>query len=84
MKRCFQCKGQFGLVRHKFASQQFCSNRCLEKYKSDVRAATEVVKLIRKLRWLRMEEKAKGLQNELKMGHATAVESVLSAPGDTD
>jgi hypothetical protein len=82
MKRCFQCKGPFGLTRRKFASQQFCSKRCLDQYKSDIRASNELVKLIRKLRWARMEEEAKGLQKALE--RATAADSVLATPRETD
>jgi len=83
MKRCVQCKGRFGLVRHRHASQQLCSKRCLAQYKSDIRAANELVKLIRKLRWTKMEEEAKGLQK--KLGPlATAADSVLATPYETD
>ena len=83
MKRCVQCQGRFGLVRHKLASQQFCSKRCVDQYKSDIRAANELVKLIRKLRWTNMEEEAKGLQKKLAP-HATAADSVLATPYETD
>jgi hypothetical protein len=82
MKRCFVCNGHFGLIRHRLASQQFCSNRCLDEYKSDIRAANEMIKLIRKLRWMRMEEEAKGLQKELR--HAAATDSVLATSSETD
>jgi hypothetical protein len=30
--RCEICNGGFGLVRHRFASKQFCSQQCLEQY----------------------------------------------------
>ena len=32
-KRCHQCGGQFGLVRHYYLRQPFCSRRCLENFK---------------------------------------------------
>lgn len=83
MKRCFQCKGHFGLVRHKFSSQQFCSKRCLDQYQSDIRAANQLVKLIRKLRRTKMEEEATGLQQKL-LPHATAADSVLATQYETD
>jgi hypothetical protein len=35
MKRCHQCNGHFGLIRHKLALNHFCSRRCLNKYKTD-------------------------------------------------
>ena len=34
MKRCYQCDGQFGLIRHRFALKQFCSERCLVNYRA--------------------------------------------------
>ena len=82
MKHCFQCNGRFGLIRYRAALKQFCSKRCLDKYRSDVRAANEVIKLIRKLRWTRMEEEAKGL--EKKLVHGSATDSVLATPSETD
>lgn len=48
------------------------------------RASNELIKLIRKLRWMGMDEEAKGLQNELKRRRATAADSVLATPRDTD
>jgi hypothetical protein len=30
--RCEICNGSFGLIRHRFAQRQFCSNRCLDRY----------------------------------------------------
>jgi hypothetical protein len=39
MNRCAQCKGQFGLVRHRHFGRQFCSdanrNRCKQHYLAD-------------------------------------------------
>ena len=48
------------------------------------RASNELVKLIRKLRWMGMEEEAKGLQTELERRHATAADTVLATPRETD
>jgi hypothetical protein len=48
------------------------------------RASNELVKLIRKLRWLGMEEEAQGLQKELERRRATAADSVLATAADTD
>ncbi len=47
------------------------------------KAPNELIKLIRKLRWMGMEEEAKGLQKELKQ-RATAGDSVLATPTETD
>jgi hypothetical protein len=33
--RCCQCNGPFGLVRSRFALKNFCSNQCLNEYKTD-------------------------------------------------
>jgi hypothetical protein len=30
--RCEICNGSFGLIRHRLARKQFCSNRCLKQY----------------------------------------------------
>jgi hypothetical protein len=35
MKRCNQCNGRFGLLRHRLALKQFCSKACLQRYKAD-------------------------------------------------
>ena len=48
------------------------------------KASNELVRLIRKLRWLGMEEKAHGLETELARRHATAADSVLATPSETD
>ena len=48
------------------------------------RASNELVKLIRKLRWMGMEEEAQGLQNELEQRHATPADSVLATTPETD
>jgi hypothetical protein len=46
-------------------------------------ASNELIKLIRKLRWVGMEEEAKGLQKELTR-RAIAGDSVLATPAETD
>jgi hypothetical protein len=35
-KRCYQCKGHFGLIRHRFGLKQFCSTRCLTAHKAEI------------------------------------------------
>jgi hypothetical protein len=45
-------------------------------------ASSELVKLIRKLRWIGMDEEAQGLQKELEQRQAT--ECVLATPRETD
>jgi len=47
-------------------------------------ASNELVKLIRKLRWMGMEEQAEGLQRELERRHATGAVSVLATQSETD
>lgn len=46
--------------------------------------SNELVKLIRKLRWVGMEQEAEHLQEELARRHATGADSVLAAPAETD
>ena len=48
------------------------------------RASNELIKLIRKLRWMGREEEAAGLQKELHQRRATDADTVLATPGDTD
>ena len=48
------------------------------------KAPNELVKLIRKLRWIGMEEKAQGLETELAQRRAAAVNTVLAAAAETD
>jgi thioesterase domain-containing protein len=35
MRRCYQCGGEFGLLRHVFVRGEFCSKRCSEAYKQN-------------------------------------------------
>ena len=48
------------------------------------RASNELVKLIRKLRWIGLDEEAKGLESELERRHATIADSVLAMTAETD
>ena len=45
-------------------------------------ASSEIVKLIRKLRWVGLEEKAEQLENELE--HQAAIDTVVSTQSETD
>lgn len=47
------------------------------------KASNELIKLIRKLRWVGMDEEARGLQKELTRREA-AGDSVLATPAETD
>ncbi len=47
------------------------------------RGSNELVKLIRKLRWIGMEEEAERLQSELTRRRAAA-DSVVAMSGETD
>jgi hypothetical protein len=51
---------------------------------SETRATNEMVKLIRKLRWIGMDEEAQKLQRELVEREAAAEDSVVATPRDTD
>ena len=51
---------------------------------ADQRTSNELVKLIRKLRWMGMEEEAQRVQTELAQCAGRPADSVLVAPRDTD
>jgi hypothetical protein len=42
MRRCYQCNGRCGLVRHRLGLKQFCSTRCLDRYRADIERTTVV------------------------------------------
>jgi hypothetical protein len=44
----------------------------------------ELVKLVRKLRWIGAEDEAERVLEDLTRGAATTADSVLATPGDTD
>jgi hypothetical protein len=48
------------------------------------RASDELVKLIRKLRWLGMEEEAKKVENQLTQCDVPAADSVVARSRETD
>ena len=50
----------------------------------ETRGANETIKLIRKLRWIGMEEEAERLQRELSKREDAAADSVVATPRDTD
>lgn len=51
---------------------------------ADQRASNELVKLIRKLRWIGMEEEAETLEDELTLRRVAAADSVIAASRQTD
>jgi hypothetical protein len=51
---------------------------------SDTRASNEMIKLIRKLRWIGMDEEAQKLQTELTQREAAAADSVVATMHETD
>jgi hypothetical protein len=51
---------------------------------SEARVSNEMIKLIRKLRWIGMDEEAQKLQRELAAREAAADDSVVATPRDTD
>jgi len=48
------------------------------------RASNELVKRIRKLRWMGMEEEAERVEDELTLRGVAAADSVVAASGQTD
>ena len=51
---------------------------------ADQRTSNELVKLIRKLRWMGMEEEADRVQTELAQCGVRRADSVLATPHKTD
>lgn len=51
---------------------------------AEQRTANELVKLIRKLRWMGMEEEAECAQNKLSVRRVAAADSVVAATPETD
>ena len=51
---------------------------------SEQRASNEVVKLIRKLRWMGMDEEAKVLENQLALDGVPAADCVVGVSRETD
>ena len=56
----------------------------LSSQPQETRGPNETVKLIRKLRWIGMEEEAQKLQRELSEREDAAADSVVATPRDTD
>ncbi len=50
---------------------------------AEQRASNELVKLIRKLRWMGLQEEAEKVQNELTLRRGAA-DSVVATPHETD
>jgi hypothetical protein len=51
---------------------------------SDTRVSNDMIKLIRKLRWIGMDEEAQKLQTELTQREAGAADSVIATSHETD
>ncbi len=51
---------------------------------AEQRASNELVKLIRKLRWMGMEEEAKKVENQLTLSNVPAADSVVARSRETD
>jgi hypothetical protein len=51
---------------------------------AEQRTSNDLVKLIRKLRWMGMEEESERAQYELTMCHVPPTDSVVAASSETD
>lgn len=51
---------------------------------AEQRASNALVRLIRKLRWMGMQEEAESAQRRLAQSRVPAADSVVAAPRDTD
>jgi hypothetical protein len=75
-------------AHEKAGSQEHAGERPMEMWYDQQkplqqRTSNELVKLIRKLRWIGMEEEAESVQHELSERHVAA-DSVVASPRDTD
>ena len=52
--------------------------------KAQQRASNELIKRIRKLRWMGMRDEAETVQMQLALRHTRPADSVLATPPDTD
>jgi hypothetical protein len=55
MKRCDNCGGRFGLIRHRHYTLRFCAKKCLDAWK---RTRLEQARQQRYHEWLRQPEVA--------------------------
>ena len=51
---------------------------------SEQRASDELVKLIKKLRWVGLEDEAESMEHELSARAVPAADSVVATPRETD
>jgi hypothetical protein len=68
MKRCTQCDGSFGLIRHRWYFRQSCSKRCREKCLNQISEDRDRVRS-----WAgfsALEERATGLGARSKVRNA--------------
>jgi hypothetical protein len=47
-------------------------------------ASSELIKLVRKLRWIGLEEEARHVEEQLAHRRPSSTDTVLSTPSDTD
>jgi hypothetical protein len=66
---------------HNLASQDLQPQ---QRTAANAAAPNETIKLIRKLRWIGMEEEAQKLERELSAREEVAADSVVATPRDTD
>jgi hypothetical protein len=66
------------------AMPQHKPSQDLSSQQQGTTASNETVKLIRKLRWIGMEEEANKLQRELSEREEAADDCVVATPRDTD
>jgi hypothetical protein len=51
---------------------------------AEQRISNELIKLIRKLRWMGLEKEAEKVQSQLTLREVPATDSVVAAAGETD
>jgi hypothetical protein len=78
--------GSFRQAAHttKFKEKTLMAIFAQQQDLSDTRVSNDMIKLIRKLRWIGMDEEAQKLQTELTQREAAAADSVIATSHETD
>jgi hypothetical protein len=70
-------------TRHDAIGEQLEEGASMER-SSEQRASDELVRLIRKLRWIGLESEAESMERELTTRAVPAADSVVATPRETD
>jgi hypothetical protein len=73
-----------GGAAHRLACGELLEEEASMERTSDRRAADELVRLIRKLRWVGLDSEAETMERELTARAVPAADSVIAVPRETD